>query len=104
MRKLWWEQWPGRREMELKALDDANISFQLDEGCFQKGALKIQLQPTVNGEILELVAHYPELYPYFRFQVFATNLNLPSHQDPFQGTLGLIGRSTWNWHTTDTLV
>jgi hypothetical protein len=52
---------------------------------------------------LELTAIYPELFPYFRFQVFAGNLGLQRHQHPFEGQLCLIGRSTWNWHTHDTL-
>lgn len=103
MRKLWWEQWPDRLEMELKALDDARIPYRRDEEWFRKGILKLHLQPTVEGERLDLVAIYPQLFPYFRFQVFATNLGLPRHQNPFEGNLCLIGRSTWNWHTTDTV-
>ena len=103
MRKLWWDEWPKRLEMELKALDDAGIPYQRDEDWFRKGVLKLHLQPTISGETLDLVAIYPQTYPYFRFQIFGRGLDLPRHQNPFEGNLCLIGRSTWNWHTTDTV-
>ena len=89
--------------MEFKALDEAGISYQRDEEWFRRGVLKLHLQPTVNGEKLDLCAVYPELFPYVRFQVFARGLDLPRHQNPFEGNLCLIGRSTWNWRTTDTV-
>lgn len=103
MERVWWEQWPYRLEMEIKALDEAGIPYQRDDEWFRKGVLKLYLQPTVNGEKLDLCVIYPRLFAYFRFQVFARGLNLPRHQNPFEGNLCLIGRSTWNWRTTDTV-
>jgi molybdopterin/thiamine biosynthesis adenylyltransferase len=89
--------------MELAALKKAGIPHSRDDEWFRKGILKLFLQPTVAGETLDLVAIYPQLFPYFRFQVYARNLRLSRHQNPFEGNLCLIGRSTSNWHTTDTL-
>lgn len=99
----WWELWPGRLEYELEALRLAGIPCARDEPAFKNGQVVIRLRPTVDGEELDLVAVFPDLYPYFRFEVYAPHLDLPRHQQPFGKSLCLIGRATANWRTTDTL-
>lgn len=101
--KSWWERWPDRLEAELKALDKAGITYTRDPDAFAAGILKLCLRHDVNGEVLDLVAVFPDLYPYTAFQVSAPGLDLDRHQHPFGKNLCLIGRSTWKWHTTDTL-
>ncbi len=51
----------------------------------------------------ELRVVFPDLYPYFRFEIYAPNLNLPHHQNLFSKNLCLIGRSTEFWDTKDFL-
>lgn len=46
---------------------------------------------------------FPDLYPYFRFEVQGPDLGLGHHQNPFTGVLCLIGRATEQWRVTDTL-
>src|SRR5215207_7454443 len=103
MMRPWWELWPGRLEAELRSLDDAGINWERDERAFRSGVLKLRIRLRVDGEALDLEAIYPDLYPYVRFQVSAPTLTLGRHQHPFAKQLCLIGRSTWNWRTTDTL-
>ncbi len=103
MTRPWWEVWPGRLEFELKCLDDAGIKYRLDEQARAQGIIKIFLQHRVNGKLLDLVAIFPDLYPYFRFEVQAPNILLPRHQAPGGKNLCLIGRSTANWRGSDTL-
>lgn len=99
----WWDLWPGRLEHEIEALGAAGIPHEQDETEFKHGRVVIRLRPTLDGEQLNLVALYPDLYPYFRFEVQAPNLDLPRHQQPFGKNLCLIGRATANWRTTDIL-
>lgn len=103
MLKPWWERWPGRLEFELKELDEAGIFYELDQGARAGGVIALRLGPTVGGEIIKLVAIFPDLYPYTRFEVFAPDLDLKHHQHPFSKTLCLIGRATRHWKPTDTL-
>lgn len=103
MQRLWWEIWPDRLEMELAALADSGIPYERDDEAFREGIMRLRLWPTVKGETLELTAVYPELFPYFRFEIFAGDIGLIRHQNPFEGHVCLIGRSTSNWHTTDTV-
>lgn len=101
--KPWWEEWPGRLEYELEALKDAGIPFERDDEAFNQGKLILELNPTVDGNAVKLIAQFPDLYPYFRFEVFAPELALGHHQNPFLKNLCLIGRETANWSPWDTL-
>lgn len=54
-------------------------------------------------DALPLEVVFPDLYPYFRFEVYAPTLSLPYHQNPFDLNLCLIGRSTFYWNPEDTV-
>lgn len=99
----WWERWPGLLEHELRELDQAGINYVIDEEARSRGFIRLRLKATVGGEHLSLVATYPDLYPYVRFEVRAPDLDLPRHQNPFTKGLCLIGRATENWEVDDTL-
>jgi hypothetical protein len=100
----WWERWPGRLETELAELRNAGIPFELEaEFLGQEQVIRIRVQVEVQGRQVDLVATYPDLYPFFRFEVQGPDLGLPHHQHPFGGNLCLIGRATENWHVGDTL-
>lgn len=101
--KLWWEKWEGRLEYERARLDDFGILHELDEAAFKKGSVVLYLQADVEGEQISLIARFPDFYPYTRFEVEAPELDLAHHQAPFKKNLCLIGQSTENWNTDDTL-
>lgn len=101
--KPWWELHPGRLESELQALDEAGIAYERDAVAFAKGAVRLCLRVPLNGTVVELQATYPDMYPYFRFEVVAPGLSLHHHQNPFQKNLCLLGRSTELWHAKNTL-
>lgn len=52
---------------------------------------------------LELIVKFPSVYPYTRFEIFAPDLSLKHHQNPFLKNLCMFGRASENWHTTDTV-
>ncbi len=99
----WWDRFPGLREAETAALDAAGLDYQVDEDAERRGTLRIHLRVPVNGETTRLVASYPDLFPYFRFEIQAPDLDLGRHQNPFSRALCMIGRGTANWEVDDTL-
>ena len=101
--KVWWELYPDRLKYELKALDAAGIEYSKDEQAYRKGILCLDVRLPVDGQFIKLSVVFPDLYPYFRFEVYAHELDLPHHQNPFGKNLCLIGRSTDLWRTKDTL-
>ncbi len=101
--KRWWERHPERLEYELRALGEHGIEYERDEHAFRAGILRVRLRATVNGDKHRLVATFPDLYPYFRFEVAAPDGQLPHHQHPVSKFLCLMGRPTHNWETDDTL-
>lgn len=93
----WWEANPGRLEYELEALRRANIEWSQDKDAFAAGVLRLNLGVPALGPGVELWAVFPDLYPYFRFEVYAFGLELRRHQNPVNKNLCLIGRSTERW-------
>lgn len=76
----------------------------VDEPAKAAGLIRMALTVEVAefGPV-ELVATFPDFYPYLRPEVAAPALALDHHQNPFSRYLCLIGRSTANWGTSDTL-
>lgn len=99
----WFERYPAWLKGELDALKDAGIDYERDEEAFSQGVLRLRFTVEIEGECLPLVVTYPDLYPFFRFQVEAPSLTLQHHQNPFEKNLCLIGRGTHHWRTTNTV-
>jgi hypothetical protein len=99
----WFEALPDRFSRELEDLGEAGAIWEIDEKARAAGLLRLNRLAWQFGEDrLELVAEYPDLYPYFRPEVRAPNLKLPRHQSP-AGNLCLVNRDTRNWDVDDTL-
>lgn len=100
----WWVRRPEWLEEELAALDTAGIRWERDEASFAQGVARLHLTVQVpGGEELRLVITYPDLYPYFRFEVSApTELGLHHHQHPNGGNLCLMPRGTERWRPSYT--
>lgn len=103
MLKQWWEQWPGRLEYELTELDAIGIQYKRDGSAFRRGKIVLHLQVPHDGQLLNLEARFPDVYPYTRFELVAPDLDLPHHQNPIFKNLCLIGRASRNWNVHDTL-
>lgn len=101
--KPWWERWPERLDYEITELQKAGIQSELDRDSFRKGVVKLNLRHTVNGQEQDFIVIFPDVYPYMRFEIYAPDLNLEHHQNPFQKNLCMIGRSTANWRVSDTV-
>ncbi len=100
----WWEVWPGRLEHELEALGAAGIPAVIDDEARRRGVIKIDFRYTASdGGVYPMVALFPDLYPYFRFQIYAPTLSLSHHQNPVDKNLCLLGRDSRHWRPSDTL-
>ena len=99
----WWELYPAKLEQELQALESKGITYCKDEDAFAMGICRLYLKAPIGEKVLELEAVFPDLYPYFRFEVKAHTLELTHHQNPFGKNLCLMGRATNNWRPSYTL-
>lgn len=98
----WWEDpaFPGLLDFELDQLEQAGYAPRLDEEARDPhGLIRVALTVPVDGldEPLELVATYPDSYPFFRPEVQAPDLDLDRHQHPFAHTLCLLARGSEFW-------
>src|SRR6185437_13038694 len=100
----WWQRHPARLDYELQALREAGFSITRDEESIADGVMRLTLLSQITGVPERLVVTFPDLYPYFRFEIEAPDIPvLTHHQHPFTKNLCLLGRSTLHWNTTDTV-
>jgi len=108
----WFEKLSHIYSRELQAFEDFSIDYEINEAIKAKGVLQIKftVEPGnhyfVNAkldEAIEFIAVYPDSYPFFRPQVFASHLELVRHQNPIEKNLCLIGRSTILWDSAITV-
>ena len=101
----WWVRRPERLEYEELLLREAGIPYRRDETAFGAGVARLIISPTVNGEQVDMLVTFPDLYPYFRFAVDAPrSLGLSHHQSGLgRGTLCLLQRATEYWRPSDTV-
>jgi molybdopterin/thiamine biosynthesis adenylyltransferase len=101
----WVERFPGRLEYELADFARRGLAFRLDEGLLRRerrvvlrGAIAVEGEPAP----IELVVVYPASFPFFRPEVYAPDLELQRHQNPFERNLCLLDRSTRAWDPSET--
>jgi len=100
--RSWLERWPERLDYEIQALESTGIIIdeRIDDA---HGRVTLHLSAQLTDNRVRLVAVFPSLYPYTRFEVYASDLDLEHHQNPFGKNLCLIGQGTENWSSEDNL-
>ena len=101
----WIDALPERLDYEVEAFAAADgLDFELDaaelathQRVVFHGTLSIE-----GREPVALTVRYPESFPVFRPEVFATELKLGRHQNPYRHNLCLLDRSTRHWNPSDT--
>lgn len=101
--QTWVDQFPGRLEYELADFVERDLEFVLDEEqLVEQGRVVLRgVLPREDGDI-QLEVRYPDLFPYLRPEVIASELALGRHQNPFRGDLCLLEPSTRAWDTDTT--
>jgi molybdopterin/thiamine biosynthesis adenylyltransferase len=96
--RTWTERYPERLEYELERFAERGLDFSLDEELLaDQGRVVLRGSISYGGEEVGIEVRYPDLYPFLRPEVFARGLILPRHQNPYQGNLCLLDRSTRAW-------
>ncbi|MFA4828787.1 MAG: E2/UBC family protein [Thermodesulfovibrionales bacterium] len=100
MLQPWRIRFPGRLEYEVEKLKEIGVSC---EPKLEGDTISLQFPYNLDGEKIDLIIKFPSSYPYLRFTVDAPNIELHHHHNPFNKDLCILGRSTVNWETTDTV-
>lgn len=88
----------GFAEQELRALEASGYAPEIDEEERLRGKLTIKVIAEIRGIKRELQIHYPDLFPYFRPEVFCDGLDFAKrHYDVHSGIVCLLERGTRNW-------
>jgi hypothetical protein len=103
----WTDAFPDRLEFELAEFARLGLAFVLDEvehagtgRVVLRGMLPGRLTP--DGDDVVLVVAYPDAFPYLRPEVFAPELRLGRHRNPYRGNLCLLDRSSRAWNPSTT--
>jgi hypothetical protein len=104
--KPWYETDIQRFQMEISSLKALNVSVEIDNPASEAGVLRLTLKIEGDNPVFDLPdksqelvlqAVYPDMFPFFRPHVFAYDLSLPRHQNPFQKNLCLLERISDAW-------
>lgn len=99
----WTQELPERLAFELAEFKRRGLDLHPDERELSRHhrlVLSGHLADEQRGVAITIV--YPDTFPYLRPQVYAPELALKRHQNPFTGNLCLLDRSSREWNTTDT--
>lgn len=99
----WFVENPGCLSSELKALDDAGYDYKIDPNEQALGRIVLIVKYPIKDDIHDLQVVYPDFYPYFPLQIFATSFPDGPHKHPYNGLLCLLKDPQKNWSTEDTL-
>lgn len=98
----WVQRFPGRLEYELAEFERRGLTFALDEAELASGCVVLDGSIGADSDRVALRVVFPDAYPYFRPEVYARDLELPRHQNPYEKNLCLLETPTRAWNTSDT--
>jgi molybdopterin/thiamine biosynthesis adenylyltransferase len=103
--RRWTDVFPQRLQAEVEAFEHAEgLDFALDETeMTASGRVVFRGTLTLSGrDPILLEVRYPDSFPYLRPEVFAPELRLGRHQNPYRHNLCLLERSTRQWSPGNT--
>jgi hypothetical protein len=98
----WWERFAGRLDYELAEFARLGLEFVLDEAERDHGRIVVRGSVEHEGDRVRLEVVYPDGFPYLRPIVYAPDLDLGRHQNPFEKNLCLLDAPTAEWNPYDT--
>lgn len=101
--RSWTKRFPERLEHEVAAFAEHGLEFEPDPDLLKRQG-RVVMRGTLphEGEAIELEVVYPDLFPYLRPEVYAKGLKRERHQNPYDGNLCLLDRSTRAWSPSKT--
>jgi len=98
----WKQRFPGRLEYELSEFERRGLEFTLGGDELAEGRVVLSGSVVFDGARVVLKVVYPDAFPIFRPEVYAPELALSRHQNPYEKNLCLLETPTRAWSTTDT--
>jgi len=99
----WTKELPDRLRFEIEEFARRGLAFEVDDHELQvQDRLVMRGNIEVNARSVAISVVYPDSFPYLRPEVYAPELGLDRHQNPFDHNLCLLDRSSRAWNTTDT--
>jgi hypothetical protein len=100
--ETWIGLYPERYAFEVAGLERAG--FELDGIALGATGLLVARGTVASGEFGDVAVTivYPDTFPFLRPEVFATDLSIDRHRNPFEGNLCLLDRSSAEWNVDDT--
>lgn len=99
----WVQRFPGRLEYELADFERRGLdSFSVDQSELSRGRVALDGSMSVDGAETPLRVIYPDLFPYFRPEVYAPDLQLRRHQNPYDHNLCLLEAPSRAWGVSET--
>lgn len=96
----WFEEYPDVLVREREAFEP--LRFELDAEELKRGRVVFSGQIQRPDGPLGLDVVYPDSFPYLRPEVYAPDLQLGRHQNPFRHNLCTLERATVEWSTDNT--
>jgi hypothetical protein len=93
--RRWFEDHPELFASERQGFEA--LGFSLDQMEFEDGRVIFRGIIVLDGDDIALIVVYPDSFPYLRPEVYAPELTLGRHQNPFRGNLCLLDRSSRAW-------
>jgi len=93
----WWEEREDRYDWEIWELQNAGGEILEIKKDSEAGVLSIKFRYRVNDVDTTFEVEYPPTYPYTRFELYAPELELKHHQNPFLKNLCVLPRRSENW-------
>lgn len=104
MMEPWFRRLAGVLEREEAALEASGIAFERIEEAFARGIAQYNLSVQGPSGPVNLVATYPDAFPYFKPFVATADLRLSHHHHPVTGEVCLLDDAQAPWQPeTDTL-
>jgi molybdopterin/thiamine biosynthesis adenylyltransferase len=100
--RTWVDRYPERLAFERNALERLGVTVDSDQLRVQRRLVGRGRGVVRGHEAIEVTIVYPDSFPYLRPEVLAPDLRLGRHQNPYEGNLCLLDRSTREWEVTDT--
>jgi hypothetical protein len=99
----WPDRFPGRLEYEVEDFSERGLDFVLDRALLDRSGPAVMRGSIVwREQEIELEVVYPDTFPFLRPEVYAPSLSLGRHQNPLQGNLCVLDRSTRAWNVDET--
>ena len=94
----WFEWVPDLLVQEERAFREEGLALRVDREALKRGVARFRGYVRIDGEKVLLEVHYPDGFPFVPPQVYAPELCLERHQNPYTRNLCVWPTGTQPWN------